>query len=50
MHLSITYKKPIGNAVITCLNKNQANERLNKGSEASIAVYDSLRSGVFIEK
>jgi 6,7-dimethyl-8-ribityllumazine synthase len=50
MHLSITYKKPIGNAVITCLNKKQANERLNKGCEASIAVCDSLWRGVFIEK
>ena len=37
MNLSITYKKPIGNGIITCLNKKQALERShidkkNKGS------------------
>ena len=50
MNLSITYKKPIGNAVITCLNKRQANKRLLKGSKAAIAVCDSLRRDVFNEK
>ena len=38
MKLSITYKKPIGNGIITCLNKKQAFERLDKGKEASLAV------------
>ena len=38
MKLSITYKKPIGNGIITCLNKKQALERLDKGKEASLAV------------
>ena len=50
INLSITYKKPIGNAVITCLNKKQANERLHKGSKAAIAVCDTLWRGVFNEK
>ena len=50
MNLSITYKKPIGNAVITCLNKKQANERLHKGSKAAIAVCDTLWRDVFNEK
>ena len=50
MNLSITYKKPIGNAVITCLNKKHANERLHKGSEAAKAVCDTLWRGVFNEK
>ena len=38
MNLSITYKKPIGNGILTCLNKKQALERLDKGKEASAAV------------
>ena len=29
MDLSIKYKKPIGNGIITCLNKKQAIERAN---------------------
>ena len=29
MYLSINHKKPIGNGIITCLNKNQALERSN---------------------
>ena len=37
-NLSIKSKKPIGNGIITCLNKKQALERLNKGEEASKAV------------
>ena len=36
--LSILYKKPIGNAVLTCLNKKQAKLRDKKGYEAVIAV------------
>ena len=42
MTLSITSKKPVGNGVITCLNKNQANERGRKGSEAAEAVLSIL--------
>ena len=38
MNLSITYKKPIGNGILTCLNKKQALKRLDKGAEASNAV------------
>ena len=48
MNLSITYKKPIGNGIITCLNKKQALERshrqkTNKGKEAAIAVLSVLK-------
>ena len=42
MTLSITSKKPIGNGVITCLNKKQAVERGKKGSEAAEAVLSVL--------
>ena len=47
MHLSITYKKPIGNGIITCLNKKQALERSgiykkNKASEATKATLSVL--------
>ena len=42
MTLSITSKKPIGNGVITCLNKKQAIERGRKGSEAAKAVLSVL--------
>ena len=38
MNLSITHKKPIGNGILTCLNKKQALKRLDKGQEASAAV------------
>ena len=38
MNLSITHKKPIGNGILTCLNKRQALQRLGKGAEASNAV------------
>ena len=38
MNLSITYKKPIGNGILTCLNKKQALKRLEKGAEASKAI------------
>ena len=38
MTLSITSKKPVGNGVITCLNKKQAIARGIKGSEAAEAV------------
>ena len=42
MMLSITSKKPVGNGVITCLNKNQAIARGKKGSEAADAVLSVL--------
>ena len=42
MTLSITSKKPIGNGVITCLNKKQASARGKKGSEAAEAVLSVL--------
>ena len=42
MTLSITSKKPIGNGVITCLNKKQAIVRGRKGSEAADAVLSVL--------
>ena len=38
MRLSIESKKPIGNGIITCLNKKQAKARSKKGSEATKAV------------
>ena len=36
--LSVAHKKPIGNGVLTCLNKNQARQRYHKGKEAAKAV------------
>jgi 6,7-dimethyl-8-ribityllumazine synthase len=42
IQLSILYKKPIGNAVLTCFNKKQATKRANKGYEAAIAVCEVL--------
>ena len=47
MNLSITFKKPIGNGIITCLNKKQALKRStisgkNKGSEAANAMLSVL--------
>ena len=42
MTLSITSKKPMGNGVITCLNKKQAIKRGKKGSEAAEAVLSVL--------
>jgi len=42
IQLSILHKKPIGNAIITCLNEKQAKLRANKGCEAVIAVSEVL--------
>jgi len=42
IQLSILHKKPIGNAIITCLNEKQAKLRANKGYEAAIAVSEVL--------
>ena len=43
MEIAITYKKPIGNAVLTCLNNKQADERNIKGDEATKAVLNVLK-------
>ena len=42
MELSINNKKPIGNGIITCLNKRQAQARKKKGAEAAKAVISIL--------
>ena len=42
IQLSILYKKPIGNAVLTCQNKKQAKKRNNKGYEAVVAVSEVI--------
>ena len=47
MQLSFTYKKPIGNGIITCLTKKQALNRSNpqkknKGGEAAKAILSVL--------
>ena len=47
MDLSINYKKPIGNGIITCINKSQALARSNplkknKGGEAAKAIISVL--------
>tara|TARA_Y100000591_G_C21205511_1_gene392979 strand:- start:58 stop:447 length:390 start_codon:yes stop_codon:yes gene_type:complete len=42
MELSIQSKKPIGNGIITCLNKGQAKARKRKGTEAAKAVISVL--------
>ena len=44
IQISILYKKPIGNAVLTCLNERQAKARALKGFEAAIAVCDVLNA------
>tara|TARA_B110000116_G_C16652250_1_gene497873 strand:+ start:351 stop:770 length:420 start_codon:yes stop_codon:yes gene_type:complete len=48
MNLSITFKKPVGNGIITCFNKKQALKRSdplknNKGGEATEAVLSVLQ-------
>ena len=42
MNLSVDSKKPIGNGIITCLNKKQAKARSRKGKEAAKAVISIL--------
>ena len=42
IQLSILYKKPIGNAVLTCLNEKQTKLRSNKGYEAAVAVSEVI--------
>ncbi len=51
MKLSIENKKPIGNGILTCLNKKQAIERAdkskkNKGKEAAIAAIELLKKDI----
>ena len=48
-NLSVTSKIPIGNGILTCINKKQAIERANpnnknKGGEAAIAVLATLEN------
>ena len=42
MKISVDKKKPVGNGIITCLNKNQANARGKKGKEAANAIMSVL--------
>ena len=42
--LSIESQKPIGNGILTCLNKGQAMKRANKGVEAAEAVIQVLNN------
>ena len=42
MDLSIQFKKPIGNGIITCLDMSQAEKRMKKGGEASKAILSIL--------
>ena len=44
MQLTIKHKKPIGNGIITCLNKKQARARRKKGAEAASAVIDVINT------
>ena len=42
MNISVESKKPVGNGIITCLNKKQALARGKKGREAANAVKSIL--------
>ena len=42
MKISIDYRKPIGNGILTCLNMVQAKKRSKKGAEAAEAVKSVL--------
>ena len=50
MNLSIVHKKPIGNGILTCLDKRQAKARsgffnkVGKGTEAAKAVLSVLNN------
>ena len=50
MKLSIIYKKPIGNGIITCLNKKQALSRQKKGKEAAEALLSVLNPVKILSK
>ena len=43
MDLSINFKKPIGNGILTCLSMKQAKARKNKGAEAANAIVTILK-------
>ena len=43
MEISISQKKPIGNAVITSFNREQALKRFNRGKEAAQAILEVLK-------
>ena len=43
MQISVNEKKVIGNAILTCFNKDQAFKRIDKGKEAARAVLDVLK-------
>ena len=43
MNISIDEKKPVGNAILTCFNTDQALKRLEKGKEAAKAVINVLK-------
>ena len=43
MQISINEKTPVGNAILTCFNKDQAFKRLDKGKEAARAVFKVLK-------
>tara|TARA_X000000368_G_scaffold297965_1_gene237293 strand:- start:1086 stop:1493 length:408 start_codon:yes stop_codon:yes gene_type:complete len=45
MQISINEKKPIGNAILTCFNENQAKDRFDRGAEAAKAVIAVLKNG-----
>ena len=45
MQISIQEKKPIGNAILTCFNRAQANNRFDRGAEAAYAVISVLKKG-----
>ena len=42
MKISVDTKKPVGNGILTCLNKKQAIARGKKGKDAAIAVISVL--------
>ena len=42
LNMSVKSKKPIGNGIITCLNKKQAIARSKKGAEAANAMLSVL--------
>jgi len=46
MKISIENKKPIGNGILTCLNKNQALARVGKGLEATSATIQVLNNEI----
>ena len=42
IQLSLLHKKPIGNAILTCMSEKQARARAKKGYEAAVAVSEVL--------